>query len=173
MCSSDLLTDLSTSVCVNFEPQQSQEHTVNRPEDVNPNDLLRELDTVQNILAATIQSIDDLSTLHPETSAMANMPCCNLAIQLVELKPIVIGYARVWSATSMEIPLDPGLFAWLYGARIKALALQVELQEEVRRTLQQGHSERGMEQNHVVCGICDDLKTLEQHMDDFLPIMRV
>jgi hypothetical protein len=92
-------------------------------------------------------------------------------MQVDELRPIVAGYERVWRNTSGDIPLDPGLYSWLSSVRVKALAMQVELQDEVKRTIQAGRSERTT--NRVLHDIWKDLESWEQQMDDFLPIMQV
>jgi hypothetical protein len=67
--------------------------------------------------------------------------------------------------------LDPGLYAWLSGVRVKALGLQVELQDEVRYTLRPGRL--GRSTNYDLQSIWQDLEDWKKQMDDFLPIMQV
>ncbi|OIW23807.1 hypothetical protein CONLIGDRAFT_718772 [Coniochaeta ligniaria NRRL 30616] len=162
----------SASECLNFNPDECQQDGTGElliSADVNPNELLQNIDSVRAILRNTIHSVNDLATLHHETSEKARTICRTLAMQVDELKPIVAGYARAWRSTSGDIPLDPGLYSWLSGVQVKILGLQVELQDEVIRTT------GGREQptSRTLHGIWKDLETLEQQMDEFLPIMQV
>lgn len=168
------LFEPTISECLNFDPdehQQDDSGELHISEDVNPNELLRSLDSVCAILRDTILFVNNLTTLHHETSVKARKLCRTLAMQVDELRPIVAGYARVWRNTSSDIPLDPGLYSWLSGVRVKALALRVELQDEAWRTIQAGRSERTT--NHVLEDIWRSLETWEEQMDEFLPIMQV
>lgn len=168
----DPFRDPSVSECLNFDPAASQEDLVdsNGAEEVNHHDLLRDLDSLHKVLNDTIQSVKDLSTLHSDTAEKTLKFCQHLSIHVDELRAIKAGYARVGRGTSTDISLDPGLFAWLSGVRLKALALQVELQDEVKRTLQAGHSQRST--NIVLRDIWTDLEKWSRQMHEFLPIMQ-
>jgi len=171
--SAEALYEPSVTDCLNFDPDDDHkdgDHGSLKPEDVDPGALLRDIESVRAILRDTIHSVDDLTTLHQETSENARKICRALALQVEELQPIVAGYARVWEQTTSDIPLDPGLQGWLSGVRVKALALQVELQDEVQRTLRAG---RRVSTSGVLHLIWEYLESCEQQMDDFLPIMQV
>ncbi len=97
--------------------------------------------------------------------------CCIIADQVDELKPIVSTYAQFWASSNTDIPLDPGLQAWLSGVRVKLLQLQVQLhtvgQEERRKP---EHNDSDI----LACNkSCDVLMDFGRQMDDFLPIMQV
>lgn len=162
----------SASECLNFEPDEFEQDGNGEPlvsGDVNPDELLGNIDSVREILHDTIHSGNELPTLQLETWGKALTLCRTLAMQVEELRPIVVGYARVWRNSSTDIPLDPGLYSWLSGVRAKALGLQVECRDEMTRTL--GLRERTA--NRVLQDICKDLETFEQQMDEFLPILQV
>jgi hypothetical protein len=158
------LHEPSVSECLNFDPDEHQEDENDssfESEDVDIDVLLRDIDSVRAILRDTIHSVDDLTTLHRATSEKTRKLCGTLAMQVEDLAPIVAGYARTWKNTSIEIPLDPGLHSWLSGVRVKALALQVELQDSIPSP------------SSVLHLIWENLESCEQQMDDFLPIMQV
>lgn len=166
-----------TSQCLNLEQESPlqggadgnrESNNLNSSSQLNPSHLLQILSSLGNILNDTIQSINDLTVLDPETSRRALILCKAVVDQVMELSPIVSGYAKVWSGISEDIPLDPGLHNWLSGVRCNALGLQVELQEEARRTSQKEDGK-----NIGVDLMLEELHDWKRQMDDFLPIMQV
>jgi hypothetical protein len=168
------LREPSVSECLDFDPDEDQRHEGDHPQQfhgiIDLSVLLQEIESLRAILRDTIDSVNQLTTLHDETSRKARRLCQALAMQVDGLQPVVAGYARVLERSTLDIPLDPSVQSWLTGVRIKALALQVELQDEAQRTLQTGRRESTSGVLHL---IWEYLESYEQQMDDFLPIMQV
>lgn len=151
--------------------QKGEEDHSSESQDIDLDALLRDIDSVRAILCDTIHSVEHWATLRRETSEKARNLCGQLAMQLEDLTPIVAGYARIWKHTATDIPLDPSLPSWVSGVRVKVLALQVELQDEVKLAPQAGSSVASTD--GALHLIWEYLENCEQQMDDFLPIMQV
>ena len=163
----------SVTDCLNFDPDDDQKDGDDgslESDVVNASAFLRLIASVRAILRDTGHSLDDLTTLHQETSQNARRLWNALVLQVDEVQPIVAEYARVWAQKTSNMALDPALQAWLSKVRVKALALQVELQHEVQRTLRAGRRLSNSGVLHVIWG---HLESCEQEMDSFLPRMQV
>src|SRR3569833_1278713 len=73
-------------------------------------------------MAATLTSYQSATAIEKE--------CGLLSAQIQELTPIISSYARCWSSSSQDIPLDPGLQAWMSGVRVRLLGLHDEMQRQ-------------------------------------------
>ncbi|KAK3385435.1 hypothetical protein B0H63DRAFT_182987 [Podospora didyma] len=136
--------------------------------DVDPLFLRKTLQSLHEILDDTIQTVFDLPSANSDIAGPSLRLCRRLKGQVSDLIPIVSGYANVWSTSSRELPLDPGLHGWLSGVRIKVLGLQAEAQRIAR-----GPSTCSDFVYEYVAGIWDILSEYEAKMEEFLPIMQV
>jgi len=129
-----------------------------------------------NVLKSLGGMIDEIlamaATLTSYQSATAIEKVCGLlSAQIQELTPIISGYARCWSSSSQDIPLDPGLQAWMSGVRVRLLGLHDEMQ---RQCTHPRHSYPSNCDFEVTCQEhCGALSQYEKQMDMFLPIMQV
>jgi hypothetical protein len=157
--------------CLHFDHTGCEDDAMARSENATPDDFLRNHKSLSKVLDDTIHAINDLTTLHSGIADETLAVCLSLATQVAELEPMLVVYARVCLSTSTEIPLDPGLFTWLSGVQVNALALRSELQDEVERTAQRTGSTPCMSPS--LRGLLDALKNHEQQMEAFLPIIQV
>lgn len=130
--------------------------------DVDPPFLEKTLDSLRGILDDTVTLLAGVPVLGLARERSFHL-CLQFIQQVHELTPVVSGYAKVWARSSRELPLDPGLHAWLSGVRVKLLGLQAEAHRAARAT--------NPDASDVLSRICDDLYDYERKMSDFLPIM--
>ncbi|KXX81062.1 hypothetical protein MMYC01_202783 [Madurella mycetomatis] len=134
--------------------------------DVDPQFLLKTLQSLRGILDNTLHVFTDLAVFHRSAGERSLDVCQRLSRQVSELMPIISGYEKVWPALSRDIPLDPGLHGWLSGVRVKVLSLQAEAQTLTRRDRAATNTE------NAISKILEDLSEHETKMGEFLPIMQ-
>lgn len=137
--------------------------------EINPIRLQKTLQSLRNILDDTAHSLSVLPALANTIREESLGICSLLSRQVAELIPIASGYAKVWQKSSRELPLDPGLYGWLSGVRVKVLALQAE----VRSISRQNSSDVPISYFPDLLSIWHDLEDYEKKMSDFLPIIQV
>lgn len=137
--------------------------------DINPMRLQKTLQSLRDILDDTAHSLSVLPALANTVREESLGICSLLSRQVAELIPIASGYAKVWSKSSRDIPLDPNLQGWLSGVRVKVLGLQAE----VRSISQQNSSDLPISYFPELLSLWYDLEDYEKKMSDFLPIIQV
>lgn len=134
--------------------------------DVDPQFLLKTLQSLRGILDDTLHVFTDLAVSHRSASERPLDVCQRLLQQVSELVPIMSRYEKVWPGLSHDIPLDPCLHGWLSGVRVKALGLQAEAQPLTRTGRTAASAESALSK------ILEDLSEYETKMREFLPIMQ-
>ena len=137
--------------------------------DINPIRLQKALQSLRNILDDTAHSLSVLPALANTVREESLGICSLLSRQVAELIPIAAGYAKIWSKSSRDIPLDPNVYGWLSGVRVKVLGLQAE----VRSISRQNSSDVPIAYFPDLLNIWYDLEDYEKKMSDFLPIIQV
>lgn len=164
-------TSGDASKYLHLDRRGCEEDAVAPSENATPDDFLRNHNFLSKVLDDTIHFINNLTTLHPSIADETFAVCLSLATQVAELKPILVAYARTCFSTTIETPLDPGLFTWLSEVQVTASAFRSELQDKVKRTAPGTVDPPFM--SHTLRDILDVLKTHEQQMEAFLPIIQV
>ncbi|KAM7191723.1 hypothetical protein V8F20_009200 [Naviculisporaceae sp. PSN 640] len=88
--------------------------------EVDPPLLHSTLESLRDILEDTTQGLGGFVIGLSDIARNKSIAVCDLLSQQVaELLPIASGYAKVWSRSPQDLPIDPNLHEWLTGVRVK------------------------------------------------------
>jgi hypothetical protein len=148
----------------------------------NPIFFRQVLSSLAEILKSSLASVEAYRISgDPEVDCLPNT-CRKLSQQIDELEPIISTYAKHWetsrrsesgwqSLNMSDIPLDPGLHAWMSGLRAKLLEITPDI-EILTGQNQQSHAMGGPKPSDGIKALVGSLADFEKQMVDFLPIMQ-